>query len=518
MSKAITEKHDDQGGRRWEPAVETAPSVVRADEPTIARTIGLIGACCAIFGLLAWLINPERLGYGRSISFLSFGIVGLLSHAVYDRDLQIRRIYWALGLFLLGGGVFLCLVPWDGPVGVLFFNGYPCLILALLFLLAAQHHETDMLIRHWTRMIIGGAGALGAAITFLVGNNLKDIDFLVPYGAMLGVVSLLYLAAFVSLHGLASDVGYNTARGIGLLGLVGIFIGLLRTVAPESWEGLAMPAVPWGVVYIALGLLYVVVSVGMWSDNAIVVLTRRELSSYFFSPLIYLVLIGLTVVGWFFYQYFLARVLRGPLPEPILQYYILSIGPILMVCFLVPVLTMKLLSEERRTGALEVLLTAPVNETRVVLGKFLAAFVLFMLMWTPWWLFLVALRVGGGEAFDYRPLLSFLIALGFTGASFIAMGLFCSSLTQNQVASAVLTFAGMILYLGFYFLQQQVAPTREGEPGSIWETVITHVDYVQLWEQALKGFLLPRYLLFHLSSAIIWLFLTVKVLEARRWA
>jgi ABC-type transport system involved in multi-copper enzyme maturation permease subunit len=516
MSKAITEKHDDQGGKHWEPAVETAPSVVRADEPTVARTIGLVGASLAIFGLMAWLINPERIGYGRSIFVLALGIIGMLSHAVYDRELQIRRIYWVIGLLLLAGGVFLCLVPWDGPVGVLFFQGFPCLALALFFLLATLHHETDPLIRHWTRVVIGGAGGLGAAITFLAGNNLKDVEFLVPYGALLGLLSLAYLAAFVSQLGLASDVGYNVARGIGLLGLLAIVVGLLRSLSPSSWEALTMPAVPWGVLYISLGLLYVVVSVGMWSDNTIIVLTRRELSSYFFSPLIYLVLIGLTVVGWFFYQSFIGRALdpdpEEPLFEPILRLYVLNIGPILMVSFLVPILTMKLLSEERRTGALEVLLTAPVNEFTVVVGKFLAAFILFMIMWCPWWLFLIALRVGGGEPFDYRPLFSFQIALAVTGASFVSMGLFCSSLTQNQVASAVLSFAGMILFLGITFLRGQVLPS------SSWSAVLRHADYINLWLQALDGVLVPRFLLFHLSSAVIWLFLSVKVLEARRWA
>src|SRR5581483_11353791 len=100
MSKAITEKQEDRGpSRRWE--AETAPSVVREDEPTIARTFGLIGASFVIFGGLALLLNlwgkTERVGIGLSSIILAFGIVGLLSHAAYDRDLQIRRIYWALG-------------------------------------------------------------------------------------------------------------------------------------------------------------------------------------------------------------------------------------------------------------------------------------------------------------------------------------------------------------------------------------------------------------------------------------
>ena len=96
-----------------------------------------------------------------------------------------------------------------------------------------------------------------------------------------------------------------------------------------------------------------------------------------------------------------------------------------MIPFLVPALTMRLLSEEKRTGTLEVLLTAPVNEAAVVLSKFLACWLFFMLCWVPTGLYLIALRVEGGQPFDYRPLLSFYLAVGASGAAFIAIG--CSS-------------------------------------------------------------------------------------------
>ena len=95
------------------------------------------------------------------------------------------------------------------------------------------------------------------------------------------------------------------------------------------------------------------------------------------------------------------------------------------------------------------------------------------------------------------------------------MGVFFSSLTHNQVASAVLTFAGMILYFGIYFVWAQVSETS---PGSAWSTVTQHMNYIRLWWESMEGTVTPRYLLFHVSMAAVWLFLTVKVLEARRWA
>src|SRR5207302_1511061 len=150
--------------------------------------------------------------------------------------------------------------------------------------------------------------------------------------------------------------------------------------------------------------------------NPFVTLTRRELSSYFMSPIGYLVLGGMAVAQWIGYWEFVARLEAasrrgGGLPEPIVQFYIVALFPVIALTLQVPALTMRLLAEEKRTGSLEVLLTAPVTERAVVLSKFLATWVFFLLTWVPAALFLVALRVEGGQAFDYKPLLSFYIAL-----------------------------------------------------------------------------------------------------------
>jgi ABC-type transport system involved in multi-copper enzyme maturation permease subunit len=182
------------------------------------------------------------------------------------------------------------------------------------------------------------------------------------------------------------------------------------------------------------------------------------------------------------------------------------------VIFVVPVLTMRLLSEERRTGTLEVLLTAPLDETTVVLSKFFAALIFFLVLCLPWGLFLVGLRVQGGEPFDYRPLLSFFIALAATGAGFLSMGLFFSSLTRNQIAAAVLTFVGMVALTLVYFLQTDLPLS------STAKVFLNYTSYLELWRDSLGGTLSPRYLIFHISAAIFWLFLTVKVLEARKWS
>ncbi len=162
------------------------------------------------------------------------------------------------------------------------------------------------------------------------------------------------------------------------------------------------------------------------------------------------------------------------------------------------------------------MLTSPVDETAVVLSKFFAAYLLYLLMWVPFVLFMVALRVGGGREFDYRPLLSFGVAVAVTGAGFIAMGVFCSSLSRNQIISAVLTFTGMLILTLVFIVRRNLTDLTPGKSGML-EAILDHISYIDLWVNALDGKLVLRVLLFPLSMAIFFLFLTIKILEARKW-
>jgi hypothetical protein len=302
-------------------------------------------------------------------------------------------------------------------------------------------------------------------------------------------------------------------------------IGLLRSALPMlfwSWGWATRPEVPffvpWGVLFMGLGLLYGAVSLGLWSDNRLVVLTRRELAAYFYSPLAYLILAGMTIVAGFLFANFVERLAYpdprrfAPVFEPIVQYFFLDWWPIICLIFIIPVLTMRLLSEEKRSGTLEVLLTAPVDEGVVVLSKYIACMILFLILWVPWGLFLVGLRIISGLPFDYQALMSFFIALTCIGAGFIGMGVFFSSLTRNQIASAVLTFAGLLGMSILYFVQRNMSKENA------WKPILDTVSFVGLWGESLEGHLIPKLLVFHLSAAVFWLFLATKVLEARKWS
>jgi ABC-2 type transport system permease protein len=539
MSKAITEKRDDSPpGLRWEATAELAPSTILDTAPVLSRWIGALGLALLVLGGVSLLVHLS----GRSTiidptwgSLLAFvGLGGLLFHAANDAELQIRRAYMYFGFLWLAAGVALTLYPYKAPgtetaaIGSLFLPyGASCLLIGLFFTLAFVRNETEARMHELAVYAVGGLGAALAVAGFIGGT--MNVHFLVPFGVVLVPLGFAFLWAFISMRGIVDEWGYRAALAIGLAGLIVFLVALGRSVLPPLLEkmklltpGTPQYIMPSGLLLMAGGLLYVLLSAAYVSDRQVVVLTRRELGSLFFSPLAYFVILGYTLLGWQIFASFVLNSLwrMDPLGgagapraalEPIVINYIISWFPVICVLILVPVLTMRLLSEEQRTGTLEMTLTAPVEETVVVVSKFLAALIFFMLVWVPWGLFLVSLKWWGVTEFDYRPLIGFLVALLFSGSAFVSMGVFFSSLTKNQLAAAVLTFVGMFLLTFIFFLKQDVPET------DVKNIVLTHISYVDLWLNVLQGKLASRDLVIWLSAAIFWLFLSVKVLESRKW-
>jgi ABC-type transport system involved in multi-copper enzyme maturation permease subunit len=525
-SKAITHEPDTHSDGDWHSRTEAAPSVVRTDDPMVARAIGLVGAVLVIvFGgapqLLTLTGRASPIGPGLASFSLALGVACLLFHAAFDWDVQFRRVYMAFGYVVVIVGAILAVVAYPNKMGDQFGKAAPCLLLGLLFLLAFLRNETDARLRRMTLNALGIAGAIQAIIG-LVGGNIKG-EFLTPIGLLLAILGVIYLTAYVSGIGTNDERGYRVGLGIGGVGLLVFLVALGRSILPSlffRWHWTQnQPAdflVPQGLLLMALGVLYVCISLLLCSDRSWIVLTRRELGSMFYSPIAYIVLFVFVIAHWWAYFWVMSGMLlsEGPSPEPIVSTFILQWSAVISTVVVIPVLTMRLLSEEKRSGTLEVLLTAPVDETAVVVSKFLAAFVMYLTLWAPFGLFLVYLRVGGESDFDYRPLFSFAIGLAATTAAFISMGVFFSSLTRSQVASGVLTFAGM-LSLTLLFLVSGLL--RNFMASSAWVTVLKHLSYIDVWIDTLDGRLLPRQLIFFVSMTVVWLFLSVKVLEARKW-
>jgi ABC-2 type transport system permease protein len=553
MSKAITEKRDDKptpGGSSL--LRETAPSVMRDDDLVVPRWVGAIALVLTLVGgdLLLWaftggwsLIRLLVRGIGSlfhftpletlgtwslllATVFFVLGLTGLIFHASVEREVQLRRLYGLLASLWFVAGVALFVFEALGAswAGNLLTPAVGCLLLALAFFLTFIRSEKEPDYRNAAVYVLGGAGAVAAVAAFLFGNLFPS--FLLPGGFVLALLGLAYLWAFIVCRGDSDDLASKVALGSAGLGLLVFLVAFIRSYVVglfSSWVGPYL--IPNGLILMALGLLYAGLYALIRLDFTLLALTRRELASLFFSPIAYIVLLIWAFAGWVGFVLLLLRAVyepalpmgeaSEPLLDPIVVHFIIGIIPILFLIIIVPLLTMRVLSEERRTGSLEVLLTAPVSETAVVLSKFFALLIFFLISFVPWGLYLVALRIVGDTPFDFIPVLSFLVALTFSGAGFLSMGLFCSSVTRNQIISAVLCVLGMLL-LFFTYWVKQIGEFR-ADPDSAWVKVWTHVSFIDLWIQSLEGKLTPSLLLFPLSATVFWLFATVKVLEARKW-
>lgn len=497
------------------PAREYAPSQMASNDAGFLRTVGLIGVALFVMGLSVALLNmlgkPRLLTQSQGLVAMALGLLAMFVHAVRDADPQVRRLYGAFGALLVVVTAVLAAVPVSGQYGGLFFpTGAATGVFGLLFLLAAARHEDDAGTRDLIAYAVAAAGTLAVAATLLLA--LFAPRYLPGFGVLFGLMGLLYLVSTTTVW------DSSTPRGLAVAGLLGVVAVLMvvYTLARSVVGGAVPFFMPAGVILLVLGTLFGLAALGLASDRPLVVLARRELSAYFYSPIAYVVLFGVAAAGWLnYYRYIdvLAQLTdrNGGVTEPILTNYLFSLVPVFVTLFVVPALTMRLLSEESRTGTLEVLLTAPVQEWTVVLSKFLAALAFYLILTLAQIVYLFALYVVTGSPFDYRPILSYLVALAATGAHFVAMGLFFSCVTRNQIIAAVLSFFGMVVLLMFWMLQELTAI------GPLWRGILERVSFLNMWLESLAGRLPVRDVILQLSFAAFWLYLSVKILESRRW-
>jgi len=533
-SRAIKPKRD--GGiqaKPWRGIEERAPSIVRQQGPLFARVVAIISLMLITLGGAALLFNAWKWRYLISPSvgffFVFIGMTGLLFHAFSEKDFQFRRLYGAFGLLLFLVAVVLRLAPLGEAraVGGQFLPyGALSLGLSLGFLLSFVKNETEIPLRTLALNLIGLIALANALAGFIGGACLSrelSESFLTQTGVVHLIIGLLFAAGYVGMEGISTPRGYWAGGAIGIFGAAMFLVALVRSLLPViarqfnmTWEPPAF-FLPSGLILMYLGAEYFAIYLGICSDNKLVVLTRRELGNFFYSPIAYIVMFGMAVVGWLNYWVFVLQLeeaaSRGGqgLPEPIFFNFMASFLALIPMLFLVPILTMRLLSEEKRTGTLEVLLTAPVNEWHIVLAKFLAGLRIFMLCWYTWGVFFIALRLEGGVPFDYRPIITFMIALICMGAGFVAMGLFFSSITKHQIMAAVFTFVIMMALTLLFMVNRFFADIQ-------WlNSFNTYVSYIDLWISSARATITPRLLVLNLSIAVFWLFLSIVVLGARKW-
>lgn len=233
-----------------------------------------------------------------------------------------------------------------------------------------------------------------------------------------------------------------------------------------------------------------------------IVIARRELSSYFYSPIAYVAMtLFLLVAGFLFWRDFQPG-------KPVAMRTIFD-WMVWLLVFIVPVLCMGLLAQEWATGTIETLMTAPVDETEVVLGKFLGSLGFFVVLLIPTLIYVGMLSLYGRP--DYGPIFSGYLGVVLVGALFIAIGLFCSSWTRSQVVAAVA--AAAILFT------VTIAPWWAGQQTtlpSFWRNVVDQGVFTRYTDFS-KGVLDLGNILFFLVATAVFLFVTIKVLESRRW-
>ncbi len=231
-------------------------------------------------------------------------------------------------------------------------------------------------------------------------------------------------------------------------------------------------------------------------------ITSRELRSYFVSPVAYVVsALFLVAMGYLFSIILISSQeasMRGTFSNMIF-----------VLLLIAPALTMKLLADEQRMGTIELLLTAPIRDWQVVVGKFLGSLILYTVMLLgPTLYYVIILKIFGSP--DLGPLVTGYIGVFLLGASFLAIGVFTSSLTQNQV---IAYFAGLVILLLLWLADAGSTISGMGQISN----VLSYVAVTQHYSDLFRGIIDTTDIVYSLSVIVIALFLATQVLQTRRW-
>jgi gliding motility-associated transport system permease protein len=248
-------------------------------------------------------------------------------------------------------------------------------------------------------------------------------------------------------------------------------------------------------------------------------LYKKEMRVYFTSPIAYAVFAVFTiVVGFFFYAVFnyyqmiSSQAAMNPMfgrdlsvTEGVLRPLFQNISVIML--FMLPIVTMRLFAEEKRSGSIELLLTFPIRDGEVLLGKYLAALsvLLGMLALTLAYPAMVATAA----QMEWGTLLTGYLGLILQGAAFIAIGVMISSLTENQIVAALATFGTLLMFWVISWAADS-APMGIGR-------ILSHLSITEHFETFAKGVIDTKDLIYYLNLTILSLFLTLRSLESKRW-
>ena len=249
----------------------------------------------------------------------------------------------------------------------------------------------------------------------------------------------------------------------------------------------------------------------------VLAIAQKELKSYFSSPIAY-ILVGFfaLVFGYFYFvslMFFMQASLQmGMQGAGQVNVNAMAIRPLLqnvsvVALFVLPLITMRTYAEEKRSGTIELLLTSPVTDTQIVLGKFFGTLALYALMLAVTLIHMGILFIYGNP--EWKPIASGYLGLLLMGASFLSIGLLISSLTKNQIVAGMATFAVLLLLWTLSWMADSAGPTMR--------TVLTALSITDHFDDFSRGVIAVSHLVYYLSFITFGLFLTVKSVDTERW-
>lgn len=249
----------------------------------------------------------------------------------------------------------------------------------------------------------------------------------------------------------------------------------------------------------------------------IVTIARKELRAYFASPIAYVVIGFFALLyGYFFYTllwYFERQSMQMTAGTgSTMNINQMLIGPVFMnvsviVLFVMPMITMRSYAEEKRSGTMELLLTSPLTDLQIILGKFFGALALYATMLAVTLIHVAVLYVYGSP--EWKPIATGYLGLLLMGACFISAGLLISSLTKNQIVAGMVTFAVFLMLWVINWVGQSFGPTGQA--------IVTHLSITDHLDDFARGIIDTKHLVYYLSFIVFGLFLTAKSVDSERW-
>ena len=250
----------------------------------------------------------------------------------------------------------------------------------------------------------------------------------------------------------------------------------------------------------------------------VLAIAHREIKAYFGSPIAYIVIGGFALLfGWFYYAllvYFDRTSMQmagmggqqtANVNEQLIRPVFLNSSVI--VLFVLPLITMRTYSEEKRSGTIELLLTAPLTDLQIILGKFLGAMTLYAAMIAITLVHIAVLFWVGNP--EWRPIATAYLGMLLMGGCFISVGLLISSLTKNQIVAGMITFAVFLMLWVINWIASFMGPTTQA--------VLNYLSITGHLDDFTNGVLDTRHLVYYVSFITFGLFLTARSVDSERW-